>query len=51
MTRYLWLAAYLAVLVALLWPSSRGGNAVLSVTGNVGNLFRQAAGQVTGGTA
>lgn len=44
-----WLAVYAAVLVTLLWPSGRAGQAVLSVTGGLGGVLRQAGGTVMGG--
>jgi len=47
----LWLALYAAVLITLLWPSSRAGQAVLSVTAGFGGVLRQGAGSVMGGTA
>lgn len=45
----LWLGIYAAVLVALLWPSSRAGQAVLSVTAGFGGVLRAGAGTVMGG--
>lgn len=45
-----WLAIYAAVLVTLLWPQSRSGQAVLSVTAGIGGVLRQAGGSVMGGT-
>ena len=42
------LAAYAAAVIALLWPSSRAGQAVLAVTSGFGGVLRSGATTVTG---
>jgi hypothetical protein len=44
-----WLGVYAAVVLALLWPSGRAGQAVLSVTAGFGSVLRSGAAQATGG--
>jgi hypothetical protein len=43
-----WLGVYAAVVLALLWPSSHAGQAVLSVTAGFGSVLRTGAGQISG---
>ena len=42
-------AVIVAALVALLWPGSRGGQAVLNVTGGLGSALAGAGTSVLGG--